>query len=446
MFKAFTDATNEASNFLSPENVREKFGNRFIVIKNSFKVKLLECIDLNDSKLVKSSLENINFETLYPDQYKNRLESKESKSYTLFDDLKKELMGINDGVTKPVHWTVHHMIPSSTILDFYRTYFKLMSQKSDEYLVKGKFDWPKIIELNMYRSSLISAKKVWTMSTKNPTLPVYVNEKGRFQLSFVSAWYRWPAGLLFYGPASDLRKDDPQSGFEKNLKHVVGTKYATIVEKLYHKLSDFIKDYDTHKNTDAYEVRAEELYERMLTVHQHYDGAIDQPPVVIFPYNSKSWGNDNNRWEINKEFNADSWIYSTKLKTWIDLGDQSSDVEDIEYFKTKMEWREKYLAQTDDYFLRNLEFSETNSNLLPVAAVVLLNVAKTHDPTDLRKKRESSYTNIAEVLSECPKSKEMSNVVSTNQKPYEPSFWCTKHPWLGLNPTVFLYCKIKGYY
>jgi hypothetical protein len=444
MFKAFTDATDEASNFLTAENVRERFGNRFFYIKDNFKVKLLECIDINDSELVKTSLENINFETLYPDQYKSRLENKESRSYTLFDDIKEELKGIDDGIPKPRQWTVHHMIPSSTILDFYRTYFKLMSQKSDEYLVNGKFDWPKIIELNMYRSSLLSAKKVWTMSSKIPTLPVYGNEKGRFQLSFVSAWYRWPAGLLFYGPASKLRKDDPDSGFEETVKHVVGTKYAKIVEELYDELRDFIKDYDTHKNTNTYEVRAEELYKRMLTVHQHYDGAIDQPSVVIFPYNSKSWENDNGMWKINKGFNADSWVYSTKLKMWMDLGDQSSDVEDIEYFQTKMEWREKYLAQTDDYFLHNIEFQETNFNLLPAAAVVLLNVAKTRDPTDLRKKREASYTNIGEVLSECPKGKEV--VSSTNQKPYEPSFWCMKHPWLGLNPTVFLYCKIAGYY
>ena len=143
---------------------------------------------------------------------------------------------------KPKKWTAHHMIPSQTLTQFYRYYFELLSFKSDKIQETHTFDWFKIMEFNTQRSFLVQAKVLWSkeFNSRGATLPVVENR----QADFVRAWYRWPPGLVFYGPDQKIRYDDPKNDFEEYAIHIVGTSYYQKVKQLKNEILLFIKKYE----------------------------------------------------------------------------------------------------------------------------------------------------------------------------------------------------------
>lgn len=148
---------------------------------------------------------------------------------------------------KPIRWQTHHMIPAERLVTFYKYYFKLLISKSSK--IHTKFDWIKIIQYNTQKTFLVEGTKLWlqfainkdTGSTVPP--PVYNFDKNpnSAQENFVKYWYRWPVGLLFYGPRTPDRSDDPKNDLEINAANIVGQEYFNKVQELNSNILAFIR-------------------------------------------------------------------------------------------------------------------------------------------------------------------------------------------------------------
>ena len=235
-----------------------------------------------------------------------------AKSLTLSHDFMNSLTGSSD--PKPTHWGIHHMIPSNTIVKFYGYYFKLLSDKSEQMKENKKIDWIKISQYNTQKTFLVEGTKLWqkfgvNKNTKSSVpAPVY-NFKNRnsLQENFVKYWYSWPIGLLFYGPRSNIRSDDPSheenkisfnqpNDFELYAANIVGQEYFDKVKELNSNILAFIDAYELKTKTvdELFEI-AFKIYNRLLTIHREapWDNKI------IAPYNSDQWELKLGKWKIN---------------------------------------------------------------------------------------------------------------------------------------------------
>jgi hypothetical protein len=224
------------------------------------------------------------------------------KSLALSHDFMNSLAN-NENVRdpKPTRWQTHHMIPAEKLVTFYKYYFKLLIEKSSK--MQTKFDWIKIIQYNTQKTFLVEGTKLWinfginkdTGSTIPP--PVYNFDKNpnSAQENFVKYWYKWPLGLLFYGPRSPDRSDDPKSDFEKNVANIVGQEYFEKVQELNSNILAFIAAYELNNENDELNDMAMKIYNRIVTIHREapWDNKI------IAPFNSDQWELESEKWKIN---------------------------------------------------------------------------------------------------------------------------------------------------
>jgi hypothetical protein len=158
-----------------------------------------------------------------------KLREKEKQPVGLIKDIYR-----GDKEPKPVKWTVHHIIPSLTLTTFFTRYFNMLVDKSKLMEQKKRFDWVKIADINAQKALMVKANKLWSIK---PVATFPVNQ-GR-QHDFVRAFYRFPPGLVFYGPDQGDRIGDPNSNLETDSKHITGTFYFERVQELYNELERF---------------------------------------------------------------------------------------------------------------------------------------------------------------------------------------------------------------
>ena len=288
---------------------------------------------------------------------------------------------------KPNKWTYHHIIPSHVLTTFFNHYFTIFAAKSQQMQKTHNFNWLKIMEINTQKSLLTLAKKLWGINPE-ATLPVndFKKKPDGQQEDFVRTCYRWPPGLIFFGPTD--RSEDPGSELEVNAKHIIGTPYFNLVEQLYMELITFNTNFNPE--SEAQNQEAMRLHKKILTIHEEYG-----LPIYVFPFNTDQWllaialknKKEIQSWKINTAFNSDLFVYSIKLDSWLDMADQSSDSSSVERFQVKnewrdwktwqvkrdkVEWREKQLAQ-EEYNRREM-FRELpmDLNLLPTPNFDLL--------------------------------------------------------------------------
>ena len=269
----------------------------------------------------------------------DKLENKEKRPAGFVKDIYR-----GDKEPKPDKWTVHHIIPSLTLTTFFTRYFNMLVDKSKLMEQKKRFDWVKIADINAQKALMVKANKLWSIK---PVATFPVNE-GR-QHDFVRAFYRFPPGLVFYGPGESIRIGDPRSKLEKDSKHITGTFYFERVHELYNELERFNGD----EKPDPKE--AMRLYNRIMTINKEYG-----LPIYMFPFNTDQWILSGSKWQINTNFNADKLVYSTKLERWLDMSETGSDVSTVEEYIIKGDWLDargewslKQYAQAD--YLRKLQ-------------------------------------------------------------------------------------------
>jgi hypothetical protein len=336
------------------------------------------CIEngkVNDPEHVRVSLET--FEIGITSLNTKKLKKFEKKHFTLLPEYTTELEGYED--PKPKTWAIHHIIPSETLTKFYHYYFRFLSAKSEKIQKNHKFDWIKIIEFNTQKSFLIQASQLWGV---RPTAKLPVNDFEKKQTGqqedFVRTWYRFPPGLLFYGPKGDIRDDDPKNNFEFKIIHIVGESYYNKVKLLNDELVAFI---DGCENGEELKKEAMRLYKKLLTIHREYSGK----PILIFPFNKDQWLFQQQKWSINTAFNADGWIYDSEFKTWINMNDNGDDGPSIELWKFKTEWREKVLAQEAD------NLAQLNLNLLSPSLFLFSQGAGSSSHVDLKRRKRHQF-------------------------------------------------------
>lgn len=261
-----------------------------------------------DQERVITALNNFNLRKY---KFVKKLKGREKESLTLSNDFIQHLKGNED--SKPKKWSIHHMIPSETIVIFYEYYFQLLSQKSENMNQHKKFDWIKISEFNTQLTFLVEADTLWR-KFRGITRPVddFGKNVNSAQEDFVKYWYRWPIGLLFYGPDQSIRSDDPSkpdnqklfnqpNDFELYAANIVGQEYFDKVKELNSNILAFVEAYKskTNNSNDLFEM-AFKIYNRLLTIHREapWDNKI------IAPYNSEQWTlkDETNLWEIKTDW------------------------------------------------------------------------------------------------------------------------------------------------
>jgi len=154
-------------------------------------------------------------------------------------------------------------------------------------------------------------------TVRDPILP----ETGEInnQIDFVRAWYRWPRGLLFYGPSSKIRTDDPSERFEEESVHIIGQHYFDKVKELHVELGKFNDDYETQRSTEqgkeTMTPEAQRLYIRLGTIYTEYNNG---EPIVVFPFNTHQWVLQDGKWKINTEFPTTGIVYDAVSNEWIE--------------------------------------------------------------------------------------------------------------------------------
>ncbi|MGL5961731.1 MAG: hypothetical protein ACRCZ0_07245 [Cetobacterium sp.] len=241
-----------------------------------------------------------------------------TKSLALFHPFMNSLAN-NENVRDPIptRWQTHHMIPADRLVTFYKYYFKLLIAKSSK--MQTKFDWIKIIQYNTQKTFLVEGTKLWrrfpkiirkTKLTEPP--PVYNFDKNpnSAQENFVKYWYKWPIGLLFYGPRSLDRSDDPTNEFEISAANIVGQKYFDKVEELNSNILAFIAAYELNNENDDLNDMAMKIYNRIVTIHR--EASWDNK--IIAPFNSNQWELNLGKWNINLNWSIKSLAQQQDLE------------------------------------------------------------------------------------------------------------------------------------
>jgi hypothetical protein len=306
---------------------------------------------------------------------------------------------------------------------------------------KHNFDWVKIMEFNTQKALLLQASKLWSYNKLGANVPVM---EGR-QKDFIRAYYRWLPGLVFLGPESSTRYDDPAGNlgsyfygqnqlnqFESRARCILGNGvYFDNVEQLNNEIVIFNKAYKNGQSKDPNK-EAMRLRIRLLTIHKEYNNG---KPIWIIPYNPDFWLkpstipipgrnpsqkvklNNKQTWGINTDFH-DTVIYDMETAQWININDNSDDGPSIEMWKIKMEWREKAIAQAEDnrqqMLQMNLDLPTPNFDLFPNPAFGIvglgtingaqevLNEASVHNELKRRKRNHiSDTTYISKLRDKC---------------------------------------------
>ena len=348
---------------------------------------------------------------LLSNKKRSKLETKDKKAFLFFNDI---WQGSKD--PKPMSWSYHHIIPSETLSEFYRNYYNLLLSKSKRMKEGQKahsqpeFDWIKIMEFNTQKALLLQAKKLWAYSSKGATVPVIENR----QQDFIRAYHRWLPGLIFLGPESSTRYDDPaitkngekiiktwnsyyydenrSNGFESRARCILGNgAYFYKVQQLNDELVAFNQAYKNRQPEDLNK-EAMRLRTRLRTIHKEYDNG---KPIWIIPYNPDFWLkpstipkpirsvplettlNPEQVWGINTDL-TDRVIYDMETNQWINMDDHGDDGPSIEMWKIKMEWLEKAEAQAEDnrqqMLQMNLELPMPNFDVLINPALGFFNI------------------------------------------------------------------------
>jgi hypothetical protein len=355
----------------------------------------------NDKEVIKSLKK---FQLREELQKNKKMEGKEMKMLTLSNAFTEQLKGVKE--PKPIKWTIHHMIPSTTIVDFYNNYFRLLSQKSFEMTKHKRFDWIKINEIFVQKTFLANAETLWINSDKDgnkPTVPVYNYDKNENsgQEDFVRAWYRWPLGLLFYGPHESIRNDDPSKDKNKPLNKrlynnqpnhfeafaaaIVSDEYFEKVKKLNTEILKFNKLYLNTDDITILNERAMKIYKRLLTIHRE-----------------APWAN-----KVIVPFNTDGWIFESIVPGRWDIRQE---------FRPTFEWGIKALAQQFNMMLMTNDVGVSSG-------------ASTSK--ELRRRRRH---HIEEIKCE----------PHTQSEAPENGFWCSPF-YLRLNPMNYIYCRLSGH-
>lgn len=360
----------------------------------------------NDKEVIRA-LKRFQLRQFQKSTKKNDLDGREAKMLTLNHDFTEELKGHKD--PQPDGWTIHHMIPSKTIVEFYTNYFELLSYKSSEMVKHKRFDWVKINEISVQKILLVDAETLWTKyGAQDATVPVYNYNKNvnSRQEDFVRAWYRWPLGLLFYGPKPTIRDDDPSNAknrqekynnqpndFEAFAASIVGDKYFEKVKTLNTEILEFNKLFTLSSDLSALNKEAMKVYIRILTIHREAPWTNQ----IIAPFNKDSWDLDQkNGWSINREFRP----------TW--------------------EWGIKTLSQRLDMMLSTNDVNVGASTSFAAPGLRPYVAAKPGSKELRRRKRH----HIEEINCSLPEPKN--------------GFWCSPF-YLRLNPMNYIYCKLSGH-
>jgi hypothetical protein len=374
------------------------YWNKFVNNESTMK-QFCSDVDISTNEQIKEALSNFNIQEPFPETYNlKKLKGNEKKYHTLSTEYKLNLEGTSDD--KPTKWTYHHIIPSNVIVEFYQNYEDLVKFKSEKST--KQFNWFKIMEFNTQKTFLVTAATLYNNFKPTATLPVNEERPGvsriestivNQQIDFVRAWYRWPRGLMFYGPQSNIRSDDPSSqqpsepilkGFEEKAKHIIGQKYYDKVEQLHRKLVAFNEKYKKETTSDEHKEKisteAMKLYKTLGTIYKEYNNG---QPIIVFPFNREQWDYEINKWYIK----TNPSVYDVVLNKW--------------------EWREKALAQEEDNRLRsNFDFMSMNLAILGV----LSSIEKYHyDHDELKRRKRHHYIEplayVDELLETCEKSK-----------------------------------------
>jgi len=347
--------------------------------------------------------------------HNNRLKDREFAYLRLSKDFVQKLEG-GDKEPKPDKFSIHHMIPSNTIVDFYKNYFELLSQQSEDMLQHKEIDWIKILEIQEQTMFLIYADKLWK---KIGTRPVdsYLKNPNTGQEDFVRNWYRFPIGLLLYGPEGKVRKDDPShkenqqennqpNDFELHVINIVGKEYYDKVFNLNTKILKFNNAYKLKsKPKDKLKKIAMEINDRLRTIHE--EASWDNK--IIAPFDTNEW--DKGEPDLNRP-PARIW----KIVRMYD-------------------WAEKAIAQQSD-----LDMQFDLARQLSFLSVMLLTneVGQVHRD-ELRKKRFHSTDErlfyVQKLNMQCALEP------TTTEKP--KGFWCSPF-YLRINPMNYFYCKLTG--
>lgn len=152
---------------------------------------------------------------------------------------------------------------------------------------------------------MVESSTLWNKfgGSRNKVRPIDVNSA---QESFVKYWYRWPIGLLFYGPKQNIRSDDPSrpdnvikfnqpNEFELHAASIVGQEYFDKVKKLNLNILAFITSYESKtQNEEELNHTALKIYNRILTIHREapWDNKI------IAPFDPDQWNFLTGDWSI----------------------------------------------------------------------------------------------------------------------------------------------------
>lgn len=380
----------------------------------------------NTERIIKA-LHNFKIRSFDHNSKRNKLNWKEYSTFKFSKKFEKEITGSKE--PKPEFFSIHHMIPSKTIVDFYQRYFELLVQKSDYIVQHKQFDWIKIQEIQTQKMLLIDAEKLWKKYKDEELEPVYNYERdpNSGQEGFVRSWYRWPLGLLFYGPSGDIRKDDPSDDknkkdtedrkalyknqpneFELRVIYIVGRKYYNKVFTLNNDILKFINFYNQKaKSVEELNKMAMELYSRLRTIHK------EAPWVnkLIAPYEVEKWS------IVQPDSRSPKKIWEIATN----------------------EWSLKTLVQqvdTEQQSLRNQQVS-----LLAVALLTNA-ISQTFPHTEFKRKKRLHSTD--ERLFYIQKLKMQCLSETTTQEP-ENGFWCSPF-YLRINPMNYIYCKLSGHH
>lgn len=125
----------------------------------------------------------------------NKLKNKEFAYLRNNLDFVQQLEGDKEPKPAKQDFSIHHMIPSNTIVDFYKNYFELLSQQSADMLQHKEIDWVKIVEIQEQTMLLIYADKLWKKIGARP-VDSYLKNPNTGQEDFVRNWYRFPIRLI----------------------------------------------------------------------------------------------------------------------------------------------------------------------------------------------------------------------------------------------------------
>ncbi|MGL5962527.1 MAG: hypothetical protein ACRCZ0_11360 [Cetobacterium sp.] len=386
---------------------------------------------------IKNSLKQFKLRSYVPSDSANRLNRRDLNYLKLSNKFVEHLKGTKEPKPRKIDFSIHHMIPSATIEKFYQYYFELLSQKSDKLVQSNQFDWIKVQEIQSQFAFLVDADKLWKKygkedgKTHERPIDNYDKNQNSAQEDFIRFWFRFPPGLLFYGPKGEIRKDDPSydknrrneytnfpNDFEERVIYIVGKEYYDKVAKLNTEILEFNTAYESRsarsdpKTVDELNKIAMKINNRLRTI-----------------YREAPWAN-----QIIAPFETDDWKKGDPLPK----PRPRAQIWEI----VKNDWGIKTLAQQSD-------LADQFSSLSIASSIAILTneisqqFYPSHDELKRKKRQHSSderlfYVQMLDMKCEAVVRKPL----TTTEKP--TGFWCSPF-YLRLNPMMYLPCRLSGH-